>query len=66
MTSFIVPSIENDKVDPQKEITTQGEESGEEQAPMWKPSLHEWLILLSLASISFMISLDGTMLPAYI
>ena len=34
-------------------------ERGDDPKAIWRPSLHEWLILLSLATISVMISLDG-------
>jgi hypothetical protein len=41
------------------DVETKGEET---TAVPWKPKKAEWLIMLSLAFISFMVALDATIL----
>jgi len=40
-------------------IDDSDEEAGQAELLDWKPSLHEWLILITLSLISMMISIDG-------
>jgi hypothetical protein len=43
-------------------INDSDEESAQIESLDWKPSLHEWLILITLSLISMMISVDGSLL----
>ena len=51
-------------IDRMDAVVTDAEVAGEkeEKTPQWKPRRHEWMVMITLATISLMVALDATIL----
>jgi EmrB/QacA subfamily drug resistance transporter len=66
LSSHTPPSSEYQNIDLEKkgdmDIVVPDVESTEDKIPEWKPQRHEWMVMITLATISLMVALDATIL----